>query len=130
MTADPTIRLGLDEETIDALAEAVARRLEDALPAPAEDGWLTAREAAEHLRISYSSVKERAARGDLPCHQDTPGGSLYFRRSELDGWRCASPAAGGARGRAREERFELRSHRREDEVAPRALARPGGLPTR
>lgn len=130
MTADPTLRLGLDEETIDALAAAVALRLAELLPAPAEDGWLNAREAAAHLRISYSSVKERAAGGDLPCHQDTPGGSLFFRRSELDAWRRAAPTAGGARVRAREERFELRSHRREDEVAPRALARPGGLPTR
>jgi excisionase family DNA binding protein len=54
------------------------------LPDRADDPWLGARAAAAYLRLSYSTLKERAARGELPAYQDVPGGSLYFKRSELD----------------------------------------------
>jgi excisionase family DNA binding protein len=83
----PSLSVGLDAETIDALAFAVARRVAELIPDPAEDGWMDSREAAAYLATSYPTLKERSARGELPAYQDTPGGSLYFKRSELDDWR-------------------------------------------
>ena len=88
----PTLSVGLDPETIDALALAVARRVAELIPDPAEDGWLDSREAAAHLRIHYSTLKERAAAGELPAYQDAPGGPLYFKRSELDDHRRSTGA--------------------------------------
>jgi excisionase family DNA binding protein len=77
----------LDDASLDRLAAAVATRVSALLPDPAADGWLDSREAAAHLRIHYSTLKERAAAGELPAHQDAPGGPLYFKRSELDEYR-------------------------------------------
>jgi excisionase family DNA binding protein len=74
----------LHPETIDALAVAVARRVFELMPDPAADPWINAREAAAHLGSHYSTVKQRAAAGELPAYQDSPGGPLWFKRSELD----------------------------------------------
>jgi excisionase family DNA binding protein len=87
----PQLAVTLDAATIDALALAVARRVFESMPDPAADVWINAREAAEHLGIHYSTLKERTAAGELPAYQDTPGGALWFKRSELDeqrGERC------------------------------------------
>ena len=84
LRSTPALSVGLDPETIDALALAVARRVAELIPDAEEDGWLDSREAAAHLRIHYSTLKERAAAGELPAYQDAPSGPLYFKRSELD----------------------------------------------
>jgi excisionase family DNA binding protein len=89
-TSLPALAVTLDPETIDALAYAIAARVAELLPDPAADGWLDSREAAAHLRIHYSTLKERAAAGELPAYQDAPGGPLYFKRSELDDHRRAN----------------------------------------
>ncbi len=78
------VKITLDEESLERLADAMAARVAELMPEPAEDRWLNAREAADHLRIHYSTLKERAASGELPAYQDTPNGQLYFKRSELD----------------------------------------------
>jgi excisionase family DNA binding protein len=83
-TDNPTLSVALDPETIDALALAVARRVFELMPDPADDPWINAREAAAHLGIHYSTVKQRAAAGELPAYQDAPNGPLWFKRSELD----------------------------------------------
>jgi|GEM_PF-6757081 len=80
----PQLAVTLDAATIDALAGSIARRVAELMPDPSSDPWINAREAAEHLGIHYSTVKERAAAGELPAYQDTPGGALWFKRSELD----------------------------------------------
>lgn len=80
----PQLAVSLDAATIDALALAVARRVAELLPDPSDDPWINSREAAGHLGIHYSTLKERAAAGELPTYQDTPGGPLWFKRSELD----------------------------------------------
>jgi excisionase family DNA binding protein len=80
----PTLAVALDPETIDQLAASIARRVFELMPDPSADPWIGAREAAEHLGIHDSTLKERAAAGELPAHQDAPGGPLWFKRSELD----------------------------------------------
>lgn len=91
-TSLPTLAVGLDPETIDALAVSIAARVAGLLPDPADDGWLGSREAADYMRLNYSTLKERAASGVLPAYQDTPNGSLYFKRSELDEHRRSNGA--------------------------------------
>jgi len=48
-----------------------------------KDRWMTPRETANYLRISLKSVYSRVAMRQLPFSR--LGGSLRFRRSELDG---------------------------------------------
>jgi excisionase family DNA binding protein len=80
----PTLAVTLDPATIDQLADSISRRVFELMPDPADDPWINAREAAAHLGIHYSTVKQRAAAGELPAYQDSPGGPLWFKRSELD----------------------------------------------
>lgn len=75
----------LDEDDLAELAE----RLASFLPAPAitDDRWLTSREAAEHLGLSLNALHKRTRRHEIPAVQESDGGKLYFRRSDLDRWR-------------------------------------------
>ncbi len=82
-----TLAVILTPGQLDQLASAVARRVFELLSDPASDPWISSREAAEHLGIHYSTLKERAAAGELPAFQDAPSGPLWFKRSELDDWR-------------------------------------------
>jgi len=90
--ARPTLLVQLETETIDLLAEAVAAKVSALRPAGFDDGWLNSAEAAEYLRIPLSQLRKLSAAGSIPAHQDTPGGRLYFLRSELDVWRCSGLA--------------------------------------
>lgn len=63
---------------VDALAEAVAARLEPART------WLTLAEAAEHLRISTRQVRNLAGK-EFPVYRPE-GGRMVFNRHELDSW--------------------------------------------
>ena len=62
---------------------------------------LTARELAELLGLSGSTVLDRFERGDLPGFRlfGRKGGPVRFRLSEieaqLEGWRVNEPGAGG-----------------------------------
>jgi predicted DNA-binding transcriptional regulator AlpA len=65
------------------------------------DRLLTARELAEHLGLSASTVLDRFERGDLSGFRlfGKKGGPVRFRLSEvevqLEGWRVNGPGAGG-----------------------------------
>lgn len=83
----PVLSVRLDDETVDALAGAVAAKVFERLPSIQGDCWLDSAEAAEHLRIPLSQLRKLSAAGLIPAHQDTPGGRLYCLRSELDEWR-------------------------------------------
>lgn len=83
----PTLSVALDAETIDALALAVARRVAELIPDPADDPWLSSRAMADYLGVPLSTVRTLTARGELPTYQDTEGGNHYGKRSELDEWR-------------------------------------------
>jgi excisionase family DNA binding protein len=75
----------LDEEDLAELAE----RLAPLLPrlAITDDRWLTSREAAEHLGLSLNALHKRTRRHEIPAVQESDGGKLYFRRTDLDRWR-------------------------------------------
>jgi hypothetical protein len=115
-------RVLLDEFEPDDLA-ALAQRLAPYLPAPAHDGqpgqWLTLRQAADYLRIGYSTAKRHAAEG-------------YGRSSAKAGAAtCAAPiwTHGGLAAR----RYALQSDAEHTRVAPRDWHRrgrdpPGGNP--
>jgi excisionase family DNA binding protein len=47
--------------------------------------WLTAEEAALHLRIAVGTLYNKLAAGEKIPHRKL-GRSLRFRRSELDAW--------------------------------------------
>ncbi len=81
----PTLWVSLDPKTIDAIAAAVAERCNP--PDPESDRWMTSKEAAEYLRIPYSTFKRHTAAGRIVGEQDTDGGRFYFKRSYLDDWR-------------------------------------------
>jgi len=90
-------RTGLVDQLLtqlaDLVADAVAARLIAPRPASADE-WLDTRRAAEHLGIGRDALRRLAAERAIPTEQAGVGCKLYFRRSELDAWRCSgSPPA-------------------------------------
>ena len=84
----PTLTVGLDPETIDQLADAVADRLLARLPQQAAvDGWLDAAAAASYLGISTTALHKLTSSRLLTFSQSAPGGRCYFRRADLDAYR-------------------------------------------
>ena len=88
-----TLTVHLDADTLARLAEAVAAKVVEQLPDRVEDRWLDSSEASDHLRIPLSQLRKLSAADLIPAYQDTPGGRLYFLRSELDVWRRSNPAS-------------------------------------
>jgi excisionase family DNA binding protein len=81
-----SLRLDLPDDVLELLADAVANRLTDR-QAPAADGWMDTRAAAEYLGLSTHALHRLVARREVPYFQDGPGAKCYFRRSALDAWR-------------------------------------------
>jgi len=75
-----TIRLELDDDTLDAIADAVAQRLQPNGPEP----WIDVTAAAEHLACKRQRIYDLVHAGRIPHYKD--GSRLLFRRSELDDW--------------------------------------------
>lgn len=74
------------------LAELVADRVAAQLVASRRkraDEWLDTRRAAEYLGIGRDSLRRLAAERAIPTEQAGVGCKLYFRRSDLDEWRCS-----------------------------------------
>jgi excisionase family DNA binding protein len=81
------------------LADLVAERVAARLVAPPQASgveWLDTRRAAEYLGIGRDSLRRLAAERSIPTEQAGAGCKLYFRRSDLDTWRCSGsvPARG------------------------------------
>ncbi len=76
----------------DLVAEKVAARLVEPR-ASVSDEWLDTRRAAEYLGIHRDRVRRLAAEGTIPAEQASTGCKLYFRKSDLDAWRCPSSSA-------------------------------------
>jgi excisionase family DNA binding protein len=89
----------LDQDDLRELAERLAPYLPTPTP-PAEDRWLTTREAAEYLGMTSNALHKLTAERSIPFTQDAPGARCYFKRSDLDAWRVLRPAASGG-GRSR-----------------------------
>lgn len=80
----------LDQLVAD-IADLVAEKVAARLVAPrseAADEWMDTRGAAEYLGIHRDSLRRLAAEGTIPSEQAGAGCKLFFRRSELDAWRC------------------------------------------
>jgi Helix-turn-helix domain len=75
----------------DLVADAVAARLV-APRAVSADEWLDTRHAAEYLGIGRDSLRRLAAEPAIPTEQAGVACKLYFRRSDLDQWRCSGSA--------------------------------------
>jgi excisionase family DNA binding protein len=54
--------------------------------------WLTAREAAAHLKVAHRTLVRWARAGQVPAHKLSGTGRITWRflRSELDAMLCAS----------------------------------------
>jgi excisionase family DNA binding protein len=80
-------------DLIGRLAELVAERVAARLAAPRQqhaDEWLDTRRAAEYLGIGRDSIRRLAAERSIPTEQAGAGCKLFFRRSDLDAWRCSA----------------------------------------
>ena len=80
------------DELLGQLADVVAERVAARLMAPQQasrDEWLDTRRAAEYLGIGRDSLRRLAAERAIPTEQAGVGCKLYFRRSDLDRWRCS-----------------------------------------
>lgn len=76
----------------DLVADRVAARLADPR-ASGKDEWLDTRRAAEYLGIHRDSLRRLAAERAIPTEQAGTGCKLYFKRSDLDSWRCSGPVS-------------------------------------
>jgi excisionase family DNA binding protein len=75
-------------QLVDLVAERVVDRM--ATPATPADGWLDTRSAAEYLGVHPDTVRRLAAERTVPSEQEGPGCKLFFRRRDLDAWRCGA----------------------------------------
>lgn len=81
------------DQLLGRLANLVADRLLErtaAAPDAIASDWFDARGAAEYLGVHRDTVRKLAAQRAIPAHQDGPRCKLYFRRDELDAWRCSA----------------------------------------
>jgi hypothetical protein len=46
-----------------------------------------------HLGVHRDTIRRLAAELAIPSQQGGPGCKLFFRRSDLDAWRCANGSA-------------------------------------
>lgn len=82
------------DQLLGQLAELVADRVAARLAEPQvqrADEWMDSRRAAEYLGIGRDSLRRLAAERSIPTEQAGVGCKLYFRRSDLDTWRCTAP---------------------------------------
>jgi hypothetical protein len=77
----------VDQLGPDGLADLAARLAPYLSAAPAAE-WMDAKAAARHLGMSVASLHQLTRRRAVPFVQDNPGTKCWFRRSELDEWRC------------------------------------------
>jgi excisionase family DNA binding protein len=90
MSAEPLVRVvldALDDDALDLLAARVAGRLVVPVSAPYDDRWIDAKQAAEYLGTTRSSLWKLTAAREIPFSQDGPGCKCWFKRSQLDAWR-------------------------------------------
>ena len=78
--------MSLTDQFVDAIAEAVARRLEGKIEHQSTPGrrLLTVDEAGEYLGYTPAAVRHMVAKGQLPCVHI--GRSIRFDVRDLDSW--------------------------------------------
>ena len=83
---------GVLDDLLAQLEDRIAMRLAGPRPSK-KDEWLDTRRAAEYLGIHRDSLRRLAAERAIPTEQAGAGCKLYFKRSDLDAWRCDGPVA-------------------------------------
>jgi hypothetical protein len=79
------LRLEVDEELIEQIAERAAEMMAERSKTIAEDGWLRgADRIAAYIDAPRSRVYALVSARRIPVHHD--GSALIARRSELDRW--------------------------------------------
>lgn len=78
----------LDDQALDALADALAPRLQARFAKRDQPDWLNAEQAAEHLACSRGRLYDLVQLGKLEPRRD--GRRLLFRRGDLDAYLEAS----------------------------------------
>jgi excisionase family DNA binding protein len=76
----------LDEGDLAALAERVAPFLSPSAP-PADDGWLSTRQAAAYAGCSLNALHRAMAAREVRFEQSCAGGKAWFKRTDIDAWR-------------------------------------------
>lgn len=87
------------DQLLAELAGLVAAKVATLLTTPESEAagdWMDTRRAAEYLGIHRDSLRRLAADGTIPAEQAAAGCKLFFRRSDLDTWRC--PGSGSMVG--------------------------------
>jgi excisionase family DNA binding protein len=77
-------RLSVPDDFVEAIAAAVAAKLDGRMAGAAVSPWLNASGAADYLGCSVSRIRTLTMTGDLPHHRD--GGRPLYHRDELDAY--------------------------------------------
>jgi excisionase family DNA binding protein len=86
MNTGSELSLHVPEDLLQALAELVAARVGEQLPARAESPWLDFDGAREYLRFSRDQLYKLTAARAIPFRKKRDGQGLLFHRDELDRW--------------------------------------------
>lgn len=78
------IDLHLDDDDVERLAAAIARRLDRRLGAGIASPWLTADQAADYIGAPISRIRQLTMGDEIPVHRD--GRRVLYHRDELDRW--------------------------------------------
>jgi hypothetical protein len=81
------LMLAVPAELVALVAERAAEIVVAQLGGRDDDRWFDTRAAAAYLGLTANALHKLSAARAIPFHQDTPGGKLWFKRSELDAWR-------------------------------------------
>jgi excisionase family DNA binding protein len=76
--------LSVPDDFVDAIATAVAAKLNGGTTGAPASPWLDAKRAADYLACSVSRVRTLTMTGDLPAHHD--GRRPLYHRDELDAY--------------------------------------------
>jgi excisionase family DNA binding protein len=74
-----------DPETRERVAELLAPYLVPT--APAQDRWLSTKEAAEYLGVTPNAMHKLTGKREIPFEQDGPGAKCWFQIADLDAYR-------------------------------------------
>ena len=80
------LSLHLPEELLQTLAELVAARVCELLPARVQSPWLDFEGAREYLHFSRDQLYKLTAARAIPFRKRRGGQGLLFHRDELDRW--------------------------------------------
>jgi excisionase family DNA binding protein len=75
-----SLRLELDDDALDGLAERIAERMQPALPPPSP--WMDFGELVDYTKIREGTLRKLTAEGRIPSHSS--GRAKLYHRDEVD----------------------------------------------